>query len=1411
MAVEPCRARSGLVWGGEGEQWGRSYVECLETYLPGLGRCVNVFPAVSLTLQSTLDSMQAKVWELERQCQAQSEQFHQLSHELQTFRQSASNIDLLNKPILPWASTGPGSKLPTQLKNGVSNPLSKGNEIPSGHQSVICEYIRPIPMSGVKPELLSVKPTLLPRCTAGSAGQDQLSEQMDVELDSGNPKMRYTGKVRLCIARYSYNPYKGPNEHPEAELPLVAGKYLYVYGDMDEDGFYEGELMDGRRGLVPSNFVALLQDEDLLTHPVDIELDSNLPNSDMNHVDLHLHSDPAPPDVKADGLLLNQPPVQVYSNSPGVLDVSIDEIGEDIVPYPRKISLIKQLGRTVIVGWEPASVPLNWGTVHSYNVLVDKEVRTNIPAGGRTKALIEKLNLANFTYRISVQSVTDHGTSDELRCTLLVGKDVCVAPSHLRVDNISQTTAEVSWQPSNSNYSHTIFLNGEEFDVVGAASYKYQFFNLRPCMTCTVKAVAEPHQVPWQLPLEQRQHREGTVEFCTLPTGPPAPPQDVTVQVGTTPGTLQINWKPPPLTSTGTSNGARVTGYSVCAKGQKVAEVKMATAESVIVDYLRIQNLETREIIVRTVSAQGESEDSCAAAIPAELLGSCPPRTPARTQPSLSAKVPDTKEQPLGPVPQSDGPWEPVPTPPQLHGSLLEPTVPGYANRSGSARSPSPQRILPQPQGAPISNSMAKAMAREAAERITESNKAEKRSAFSQRSNTFQQENSDEEEEEEYDTQSIKRPGASVDEFLRRSELGRQHYGHADSYHSESSRGSDLSDIMEEDEEELYSEMLLDEGGRRRHSATSHTALKLCCESKIVGGAQREGTGAAPHANKLCIIPEGAGRQLTPRPEDAHLWASDTETLGPGPGGQWRDRAPRACPGPERRPRAKSASSVAHLLREDAAGGEWRRSSDGGGRREASGPVARQQRTPGACGPPPQIRRRASLQRQVSVEEDSFSEGASDGRCTSAAGGACRDVPEHKEGKHRVPGRQKQSGRTTKLPTSNTSIPNPNAVTVCVLRDKERPLMLGNSGSGRMSDRMEHAGRRASHGGTGQRARPMTVPSIEITVDSNSEGGRSHSGSEGAISPSREDAYYRHVTGRRKWPHQRSTAPENRYDRYSGRELYDDADPALCGADVLTRVFVALFDYDPLSMSPNPDAAEEELPFREGQIIQVHGSKDADGFYHGEIDGRVGLIPCNMVSEIQADSEEMVEQLVTQGFLPLNTPVEKIERDRRSSRPFPLTSRRMVALYDYDPRESSPNVDVEAELTFCAGDIISVWGELDEDGFYYGEINGQKGLVPSNFLEEVPDDVEVYLSEAPSRQPPEAPTQGKGKRVPGESTQRRSASPTVHPHHHHQHHSGSAVIDGPGTPLWARGMPSKKKRGLLSKGKKLLRKLGGVK
>lgn len=58
--------------------------------------------------------------------------------------------------------------------------------------------------------------------------------------------------------------------------------------------------------------------------------------------------------------------------------------------------------------------------------------------------------------------------------------------------------------------------------------------------------------------------------------------------------------------------------------------------------------------------------------------------------------------------------------------------------------------------------------------------------------------------------------------------LGPQpHCCHGDEYHTESSRGSDLSDIMEEDEEELCSETQLEDGGRRRPGGTSHNALKV--------------------------------------------------------------------------------------------------------------------------------------------------------------------------------------------------------------------------------------------------------------------------------------------------------------------------------------------------------------------------------------------------------------------------------------------------------------------------------------------------------------------------------------------------------------------------------------------------------
>ncbi|KAL6463831.1 hypothetical protein MHYP_G00282220 [Metynnis hypsauchen] len=276
------------------------------------------------------------------------------------------------------------------------------------------------------------------------------------------------------------------------------------------------------------------------------------------------------------------------------------------------------------------------------------------------------------------------------------------------------------------------------------------------------------------------------------------------------------------------------------------------------------------------------------------------------------------------------------------------------------------------------------------------------------------------------------------------------------------------------------------------------------------------------------------------------------------------------------------------------------------------------------------------------------------------------------------------------------------------------------------------------------------------------------------------------------------------------------------------RIFVALFPYDPATMSPNRDAAEEELPFREGQIIKVYGDKDADGFYRGESSGRHGYVPCNMVSEIQVDDEETKEQLLQQGFLSTDASMEKIDKTRHSAvalgNPGP---RRMVAIFDYDPRESSPNADIEAELTFSAGDIIYVFGDMDDDGFFYGDLNGQKGLVPSNFLQAFPETAE----EATVAEPPVAKSRRDSQvshvavleqtdaviSAPPEESPAALSEPIQHPDQHQDTNSDPSPVLAPPAPplqpmenssLTETSPPEKKKKGFFSKGKKLFKKLG---
>uniref|UniRef100_H2XSE4 SH3 domain-containing protein n=3 Tax=Ciona intestinalis TaxID=7719 RepID=H2XSE4_CIOIN len=167
-----------------------------------------------------------------------------------------------------------------------------------------------------------------------------------------------SGSLKVFIAKYTYNPQEGPNEHPEAELPLVAGDYVYVCGEIDEDGFFEGELMSGQRGLVPSNFLEPVPDDRLLPHCDARMLSSGHSNDKHRSVESELsHSYCS----------------SVTTNSCDLESSDVTDchsINSSVLPYPRKLRVDKKLSHSLIIGWVVPKLD-NDEIVEDYHILVD--------------------------------------------------------------------------------------------------------------------------------------------------------------------------------------------------------------------------------------------------------------------------------------------------------------------------------------------------------------------------------------------------------------------------------------------------------------------------------------------------------------------------------------------------------------------------------------------------------------------------------------------------------------------------------------------------------------------------------------------------------------------------------------------------------------------------------------------------------------------------------------------------------------------------------------------------------------------------------------------------------------------------------------------------------------------------------
>ncbi|NWX15908.1 RIMB1 protein, partial [Aegotheles bennettii] len=1335
-------------------------------------------------LESTLDCMQARVKDLEDQCRNQTEQFSLLSQELKQFRLQTGKIDLLTSTLVT-------SELPLALCS--STPQShweKGNCwrcLRSSQQAPDATLGSSVAATSLqkqakkvesqsnssKSESMQNSPKSCPTPEVDTASE---MEELDVDSISVMPEPGSQGpaKLQVFLARYSYNPFDGPNENPEAELPLTAGEYIYIYGDMDEDGFFEGELMDGRRGLVPSNFVERVSDDDLMTF-LPSEPNDLTPSS---YQEKSFVSASTSSGDKSDFSIEESSISPLASRSEGDRE---EPVSHTAVPYPRKLTLIKQLARSIVVGWEPPLLPAGCPDVKSYNIYVDEELRQNVKSGFQTKAVIEKLDLKTKAYRVSVQTVTEQGSSDKLRCTFFVGQDFCVAPTVLKVRSVTATSAEVMWLPCNSNYHHAVYLNGEECDVTKPGVYWYTFHNLQPSTQYVAKLEARHLKPPGEEVPEGQEQNSAVIHFTTPLAGTPDAPLDVQVEAGPSPGILVISWLPVTIDAEGSSNGVRVTGYAVYADGQKAIEVTSPTAGSVLVDLSQLQMFQVcREVSVRTMSLYGESVDSVPAQISSVLLRASHHSSPSDSAvcTSLTSRLP--RGEPRGSLPARSPPTHQAAAllPQQKFVSQMEQSV----TKAPELESPSNSNLkirvetchtcsVEEPPKDPCAESEKEAKGKHSTpEALPSPGQAEGTEG------TFQGTSAGGSSSQEFLRLSTSKEVMKEMSRVKReqeekvSEVGRRQL----TLFAEHNRSSDLSDILEEEEEdELSSETLEEKKGDQREPSYRENGEKVTCSRMDLCDTDSdeeilERILELPlqknHSKKLFSIPEVTEDEDEDEDEKCVMKekADPQDSLETFSYHSGRTEKPPNVKEPslkadgsntptdlsarmpqERGNDLKSGTGTSPTWSKKK-GNNYRekiRSRPEMGRKRQNDLTEHCSRLLGNCS-----QMGGGLYRAPSLREEL--------NVVSSAGG--------KEGFDMYSRARQGTSRKKHTKAAVSGFAEPAVMAPCCSNPKSLEIDIeydseddqdSTCASPPESRQWPERSQSCQGDWTGNKdPRGQELPGTAAWQAPSRRGNTSvrRSQMQKPLLPSPgEWAKGRDLGSRREggcwecqgrgWQAVQGCGPPR--STTSETSVKDDG----------IRVFVALFDYDPISMSPNPDAAEEELPFKEGQILKVCGDKDADGFYRGECAGREGYIPCNMVSEVQVENNEIKKQLLKQGFLPADTPMESIgngtfsppprcqtvppPKPRRSKKGLTfcyfgpagqkhkdfeaglLAPRSMMAVFDYNPKESSPNADVEAELTFSAGDIITVFGSMDDDGFYYGELNQQRGLVPSNYLE----------------------------------------------------------------------------------------------
>ncbi|XP_058673712.1 peripheral-type benzodiazepine receptor-associated protein 1 isoform X6 [Ammospiza caudacuta] len=1339
--------------------------------------------------EGAVQLLEARVKDLEDQCRSQTEQFSLLSQELQQFRLQTGKIDLLTSTLvtseLPLAlcsstpqprwekeSAVPGL-LPHQTTKKVHNEGSDELELSQrGPNTTMGSPAAPSSAqkqskkgesqsSSSKSESMQNSPKSCPTPEVDTASE---MEELDVDSISLMPEPGSQGpaKLQVFLARYSYNPFDGPNENPEAELPLTAGEYIYIYGDMDEDGFFEGTPdapLDVQVEAGPSPGILVIS-----WLPVTIDAEGS-----SNGVRVTGYA------VYADG----QKVIEVTSPTAGSVLVDLSQL--QIFQVCREVSVrtMSQYGESV------DSVPAQISSVLLQSSHCPSSVCTTVPP--RLPRWAPRALLPPRSPQHTLQQKIPAESSDAK----------LTDPSSSPVGSVQPLTEEASSPP------HLPSPGASSVQAPGTSPQGLDIEGDKKCLSVPPQQAGtvlpgpgtEPgpsqkqgmQQLGGGMEVQMEQPRTKAAEqgsptdsgvklqtetchVCSVQEAPKGPNADMEREA-------EKHLSPEPLSSTsqaGEMQGTFQDGSS-CQDFLRLSPGKEVKKEMSRVN--REQEEKLSEMGRRPLTLFSEHNRSS----------------------DLSDILEEEEEDELSSEALEEKKWD-----------QREPCSQENGEKMDLCDTDSDEEIL---------------------ERILELplQKNHRKKLFSIPEVT---EDEDEDEDEKGVTEEKTDPQDSLE---------------TQTYHSGRTEKPPNS-----------KEPFLKEDG-------SNTSMKVSAQTPQGVHSAKESRAEADHANPafgpLSCSQKKAHWNWGYQENDPKSGSGTSPSWNKKKGNNYREKI-RSRPEISRKRQSDLTEHCSRLLgscsqmgsglyrapslREElnvvsSAGGKegldlYSRARQGTLRKKAP-------RAVGSGGAEPAvIATHCPSPRSLEIDIEYDSEDEQDSTCASSlesrlwpersqsCQGDWSDCSSQSEVAH-LGGRRDLTRLEMMEEQGMEWAGSPSRHLRFFCREKEAPRCESSS---------EEQGWELDCKSPGWRRR----------LEHSSKGIRSTSLHKRA--PSHKDSRGPEPPGTGAWqaPSQRRSRSERRSRMQkpllSSPGLPRSIAPESSGKDDGIRIFVALFDYDPVSMSPNPDAAEEELPFKEGQILKVCGDKDADGFYWGECAGREGYIPCNMVSEVPVESSELKQQLLKQGFLPADTespgngtfsppprrqtvPPPKPRRskkglDKQECKSQPgqkhkdieaelLTPRRMVAAFDYNPKESSPNTDVEAELTFSAGDIITVFGSMDDDGFYYGELNQQRGLVPSNFLEAVPLDGGT-AKEFHSKEKEASPLSAESQLNADGSVDQSDSSPSpplpapscLVPGEQRSEQASLALLvcsDAPGQ--------RKKKRGFFFKGKNLFKRLGSNK